>query len=165
MACLRDTVQVGLHHPFAAENLAALALKITRAQYEPLASSVGLKQAAAEDGAAAGGSCGIRRRNRTGDKRREARRLPRHERRAAAHRAYATGPHAHARGCAPGPAGRRTNKSTHIGIGNAYTCTCVLARADPPRSGVHRPPPGGGAKRNGCESAGADHRERGGIND
>ena len=47
---------VALHHPFAAENLAALALKITRAEFEPLASAVGLKQAASGGGAAHDGA-------------------------------------------------------------------------------------------------------------
>ena len=41
---------VALHHPFAAENLAALALRISRAEYEPLSASVGLKQAASAAG-------------------------------------------------------------------------------------------------------------------
>ena len=40
---------VALHHPFAAENLAALAIRITRAEYEPLQSCVGIKQAADDD--------------------------------------------------------------------------------------------------------------------
>ena len=41
-----------LHHPFAAENLAALAIRITRADFEPLSSAVGMRQAAAGSGAA-----------------------------------------------------------------------------------------------------------------
>ena len=41
---------VALHHPFAAENLAALAIKISRAQFEPLSAAVGLKQAASAGG-------------------------------------------------------------------------------------------------------------------
>ena len=41
---------VALRHPFAAENLAALAIKICAANYDPLSSCVGLKQAASANG-------------------------------------------------------------------------------------------------------------------
>ena len=51
-ACMHVHVQAALHHPFAAENLAALAIKISRAEYEPLAAAVGLRQAAAGSDAA-----------------------------------------------------------------------------------------------------------------